>query len=229
LQRSFTLTNNDPLPKWLVMKMVAQSLFDKGFHVDDFSFIFTPYCTTRTEHRLHFAMMPGYETVVAVASSNPGTHELFPNFPFLTQRSVFGKEGEEYRDRSWGKMLRTAVVENDRTTFAAYIASGAERILTFEEMREMYSLPRVAFVEGSVRTCLVNNHGAILVSGKILRFVSPEQTLIFLLTMHGENIEVIDQYSRDTKVCRNGEESVFHYESFFVDGEGNQDILFSLF
>lgn len=219
LARSYTLTERDPLPKWLVMKMVAQSLFDRGFSPDDFRFILTPYYETPEELGMHYTMMPGREEAVAVASSNPGVRELFPGLPILDQRVVFGHEGEIYEVRSWGETLRRAVREGDRPTFEAYAASGVERIVPFDALRERPE-PAVEFLRGPVRAALEGPDGAPIAEGRVRRYGSPEDALARLLRERGETIGFIDRFSRDTAINRDGRPALLRYMRTETRGEG---------
>lgn len=218
LARSFTLTERDPLPKWLVMKMVAQSLFDRGFAPDDFRFIFTPFCETPEELKMHYAMMPGMQDVVAVASSNPGMRELFPHLPLIDQRVVFGLEGEDYEVRSWGETLRRAAREGDRETFRAYAASGVERIVPFEALRDRTE-PPVEFLGGTIRAALESG-GGIEAEGRVRRYASPEDALAQALRARGETVEFVDRFAKDTVIRRQGRPARLRYLRTETQGDG---------
>ncbi|MFA5854139.1 MAG: protein kinase [Patescibacteria group bacterium] len=210
LQRSYTLTERDPLPKWIVMKMVMQSLFDRGFGPNDVRFVFTPFYETPEEMKMHFAMMPGMEDVVAVVSSNPGMREMFDRLPIIEQRVVFGLEGEAYEDRSWGEDLRRSVREGDHKTFLRYAASGVERILSFEELRTRQE-PHIEFVRGSARVILVDEDGSLLVEGRTRRYASPEECLVQLLRERGEDVTLIDPFAKNAVLRRQGSECLLRY------------------
>lgn len=228
LQRSYTLTERDPLPKWVVMKIVAQSLFDKGFVPEDFRFVFTPFFKTDEAHRLHFAMMPGREEIAAVASSNPAVPQIFSDLPCIDQRTVFQTEGEAFDDRSWGEIVRRAVVEGDLETYCRYAASGNERIMPFEEMRRRYAETPVEFVHGQVRLVLRDGDGAEIVSGRTRRYLSPEESLIRMLRDRGSVVHLVDPYVRDTIVEMDGQLGTLHYEHLELDTEGNETVFFRL-
>jgi len=218
LQRSYTLTERDPLPKWLVMKMTAQSLFDRGFGPDDFRFVFTPYFETPEQMRMHFAMMPGMPDVIAVASSNPGMRELFPNRPILDQRVVFGYEGELYETRSWGETLRRAVRMGDKAKFLEYAASGVERIVPFEALNDRPE-PEIEFVPGPVRVALRDGDG-VLVEGRVRRYLSPEESLTRLLRERGEAAELAEPYAKDSVLSVSGNRRRLRYERTSLEGDG---------
>lgn len=196
VQRSYTITQMDPIPKWFVMKMVAQSLFDKGFTEDDFNFLLTPFCETSEEMRMHFAMMPDVENAIAVASGNPGVRGLLPHLPVLDQKTVFGVEGESYETRSWGEILRKAVREGDYAIFLEYAASGVERILSFFEIREIYGKPEIEFVPGLVQVFLLDGEGQAIVSGKIFRYSTPEESIGMHLQRVGIPCKIIGRFER---------------------------------
>ncbi len=219
LQRSYTLTERDPLPKWIVMKMVMQSLFDRGFGPDDVRFVFTPYYEAPEDMKMHFAMMPGMEDVVAIVSSNPGMRDIFDHLPIIDQRVVFGLEGEAYEDRSWGEHLRRAVREGDYKTFLQYAASGVERILPFSELRDRQE-PRVDFVRGSVQVSLVDEDGSPLVEGRARRYASPEASVAQLLRERGEDVSIIDPFAKDTILRRRGAEQLLRYTRTELTAKG---------
>ncbi len=228
LQRSYTLTERDPLPKWVVMKMVAQSLLDKGFAPTDFRFVFTPFFGTDEAHRLHFAVMPGRDEIVAVASGNPAVADLFSGLPLFDQRTVFQVEGEGFEDRSWGSIVRRAVVDNDVVTYRRFAASGNERVMPFEEIRRRYAETPVEFVRGQVRVLLTGEDGRSVVSGRVRRYLSPEESLVRLLQDAGSTAMVLDPYVRDTRIELNGRPAALRYERMELDGGGNETVRFLL-
>jgi serine/threonine protein kinase len=129
ISRAYTITSRDPIPKWLVMKMVAQSLLDAGYPKENFDFFLTPFYSTAQEKQMHFKMMPIKGDIIAVASSNPDIHEMFSGEDIIEQKDLFGAEGEKFDPMSWGEILRHAVVSNDKDLFDKYAASGVEKIL----------------------------------------------------------------------------------------------------
>jgi hypothetical protein len=210
LQRSYTITRRDPYPKWLVMKMVAQSLFDRGFGPDHFDFLFTPFYRTHPELQLHFAMMPGRDDVVAIASGNPEVHALFPALPIIDQRVVFGVAGESYQTRSWGAQIRAAIRQGDQETFEALAASGVERILSFGELRRSYAETPVELVR-RVIVVLRDGRGRELVRGRVRRYLSAEESLVWLLNQSSRESEssvapahLVDPYAREARVRVDG-------------------------
>ncbi|MEK9152417.1 MAG: protein kinase [Patescibacteria group bacterium] len=223
LQRAYTITDMDPLPKWLVMKMVAGSLMDRGFSGDDFDFIFTPFYRTRQEHRLHFAMMPGRQDVAAVASGNSEVHDLFKGLPILDQRVVFGHEGEDYFNRSWGALLRRAIKDGDRAAFDAYAASGVTRIMPFDELRRRYAENDIPFVHGNAYAALRDADGRTMAEGRVRRYRSPEESLMAFLDGGGK---IIDPYARETTAEINGQRGRISYVDTFIDDQGNERISF---
>lgn len=210
IQRSYTLTERDPLPKWIVMKMVAQSLFDRGFRPDDFRFFLTPYYDTEDETRTRFSMMPGMEEVVAVASSNPDIRKIFSRHAILDQRVVFGLEGEDYEDRSWGEHLRRAVREGDYETFRKYAASGVERIMSFKELQAVDE-PIVEFLPGIVRATLADSEGRVLAKSRVWGYDLPEERLIHTLLEQGEKVALFNQFARESEIRWNGRKARLRY------------------
>ncbi|MBU1180358.1 protein kinase [Patescibacteria group bacterium] len=228
IQRSYTITERDPIPKWLVMKMVGQSLLDRGFSEKDFSFILTPYYNTRQELQMHFAMMPGMEKVIGVASSNPDVHELFSCHNILGQKAVFAFEGQEYEDLSWGEIVRGAARDRDYKTFKEYAAGGVEEILSFDKIRKMYGKPPIEFVPGVVRVVLTDAVGKIIVKGRVFRYSDTEKSLIWHVNRSGHNAQIIGAYNRDTVVRMDGCQKYLKYLKTEFDGE-DENIYFVLY
>src|SRR5208282_2011668 len=132
LNAAYVLTHMDPLPKWLVLKMIGRSLALRGLDTRRVRFFCTPLFDDAEQIGLHHALMPWHEEVVAVASGNPEVRRLFQGrWPIIDQAALFGCEGEEYEPRSWGRRLREAVRNNDRVVFDELIAPGAEEIMSF--------------------------------------------------------------------------------------------------
>jgi hypothetical protein len=194
LQRAYTSTADDPYPKWLVLKMVGRSLRALGFGQRHFSFMLTPYFDYQVRHRLHFAMMPDAEKVTVTASGNPGTLDLLPAWPTLDQRAFFGREGEEYAVRSWGRFLRTALLTGDEALFRRFAASGVEEVMPFAELRARYNEQPVSFVEGHVRLALP---GYLARPMRCPLYELPEQALATALRGMGHSVHVLDPYERD--------------------------------
>ncbi len=225
IQRSYTITDRDPIPKWIVMKIIAQSLFDKGYSVDDFEFRLTPLYETDQEHRMHFSMMPGMSDVVAFATGNESTYHLFPGKSVITQKDVFGKEGEVYENRSWGEIIRRAIKEDDRKTFLDYAATGTERIITQNEIKEIYGKPNIEFVSGKVVYLLKTPYGEIF--GRINKYLTLEEAIVRRLNQEGKIVRIIDQYARNTIFDMDGQKMVLIYEKTVVKN-GDEIIHFNL-
>lgn len=232
LQASYVRTSIDPLPKWVVAKMVARALSLKGFDLSSVQFLYTPLYENMAAQKLHFAMMPGGKEVVAVASGNPEVHDLFADrYPIIDQRTVFGNEGQDFETRSWGERLRNAVRENDVETFNDLIAPGATDILSLEEMQEYCRVSEspVIYARGS------EDWGQLYVvlsqsgKGEILRqrvnaYSGPEQTLVNVLP----DTHFIDPFVRDARVSVNGTPMRLQYDRIEVDSKKNFVIHYQL-
>jgi len=227
LQCSYVISDIDPIPKWVVMKMVAQALMEKGFGPEDFDFLFTPLPSSDEVHRLWFAMSDVWEDVVAIASANAGVHDLFTfsNKPMIDQRMLFGFEGEVYEDQSWGKILRRAVRTGDRETFDDYIARGSERIATFEELQRMYAATPILAQSGRITAVLLDEDDEEIVRTKVFRSLGPEASILRALEMQGKHIRIIDSYARVSSVEMDHSRTFIRYERMEVEGE-NQSIFF---
>lgn len=217
IEHAFTITDRDPIPKSLVMKMVARSLIDCGFVPDeDFSFVFTPYYETRRELEFHYLTMPQIGNVVAIASGNPEVHDLFRQWPIFDQKTVFGTEGEVWETRSWGENLRQAIREGDYQTFREYASSGVEKILSFEELQAMYGQPNIEFAKSV--TVVMTQDGNEVFRGRIFQYSNPENMLIFYLkNRRGYKVSVIDFYERNTKLEIDGQASSLVYQRTELD------------
>lgn len=219
LQQAYTQTPRDPIPKWLVQKMVARSLRDLGYTQNDFSIELTPFFETDEEHRMYFAASSGWEDVVVIASSNPDVHTLFAGYPILDQSAVFGKENEMYFDRSWGAQLRAAIRSNDRKTFERLAASGIESIRSFNELRAMLAdeshpiefVPGCVFVE-------VQKEQEVYLRKRVRRFQTPEQVIMNVLRTTDPTARFVDVLARDTQISLQDQPMRLVYDSVQFDG-----------
>ena len=219
LQQAYTVTQNDPYPKWDVMKMVARSLIRLGYRPDiDFAFTLTRFYETDREHEMHFSMLPEIERVAAIGSGNPDTAHLLAR-PTFDQKMVLGEEGEAYETRSWGERLRRAVREGDRATFDALAACGVEDVMSFDELRAAYARTPVEFVPGFERFVLSHQDGHELASGRFRRYGTPDHHVIARLTALGHVATILDPYARHTEAAIDGEIGTLRYQ----DGELQPD------
>lgn len=76
LQKSYTWTDQDPIPKWIVAEMLRVALSEKGYGLESVEILPTPYGDLTT-HRLHFLMLPGWEDVRVIVSGNPEVEMFF--------------------------------------------------------------------------------------------------------------------------------------------------------
>jgi serine/threonine protein kinase len=221
IQRAYTSTEKDPIPKWLIMKMVARSLLELGYSKESFRIVLTPFYDNRKNMLMHFSMLPGIDEVIGVASSNPSVHALFEENPIITQQHVFGFEGSEYKDLSWGEFIRGAIKNDDYEIFKDYAALGIENILSFEEIRTMcQTRPEIVFVPGHVNVRLLNSRNETVVAGRVFKYSTPEESLIKHLQQNDvPDCSIIDPYSKNTKVLWNGYETEFLYDNLNFDGQ----------
>lgn len=199
IQRSYTLTNTDPVPKWLVAKMVAQSLFNLGYTEECFEIYLTPFYENDLSTKMHFSTFP--KTFHEVASSNPSILELFPKNNIIQQKDVFGHENAKYTTRSWGEILRGAVKDNDYQLFKVYAASGVESILSFEELRAIYPKEDILFVykSGNVEVQLLDG-SEVLLSKTVYRYSIPETSLDRDVKDKFSKYPVINYEGREIKI-----------------------------
>jgi serine/threonine protein kinase len=235
IQRSYTITDRDPIPKWLVMKMVARSLMNLGYSKEDFKFFLTPFYETDQELRMHFVMMPEKEKIVSVASSNADVHYLFKDMPILEQRHVFcTSANDKFKSKSWGELLRKSIKDGDYEIFRHFVANGVEEILSFEELRSKYGIPQIEFVPGVIKA-IVNDQICAVVS----KYSTPEESLIRRINeIHslslprfcrrlGNDCKMIDPYCKDSVLELNGKKVFLSYGSTAFDGE-NEIIYYDL-
>jgi serine/threonine protein kinase len=213
IQRAYTITDRDPLPKWLVMKMVARSLINLGYSEKDFQFFLTPFYRTDQELKTHFAMMP-VKKIVATASDNSSIHELFSS-PLIKQEHVFCKlHDDRFVPKSWGEMLRNAVKNNDYALFKNYAANGVEEILSFEELQAGYGIPPIEFVPGIVKVVVDDQ-----ISTRVSKYSTPEESLVKRMNELTLGCKMIDPYSKHSVLELNGKEMKLSYERIEFDGE----------
>lgn len=183
LGASYVLTPLDPLPKWMVLKMIGRSLEIRGLDTKRVSFACAPLFDGLERAGLHYELMPGVERVVAVASGNKEVHDLFAGrWPIIDQAALFAIEGEKYETRSWGARLREAVQLGDRSVFDELIAPGAEEIMNLDEMRSYYSrrpaaLPLVAD-RGRAIAVLRDKADTTLVRQRVSAYGTPEDVIV---------------------------------------------------
>jgi len=222
IQRSYSITDRDPLPKWFVMKMVAQSLMAYGYPRESFKIYLTPFYQTPEEVSMHFAMLPEMENnIVAVASNNEAVLKLFPDLPNILQRDVLGLEGEEFIPRSWGEILRGSVKDNDYAVFKEFAAIGVEKVLTFEEIKRLYLETPVAVPSKSVRVVLLSETNREITSVSVRKYTTPEEALVKLFNDSDQICEMVDLYSKDSRIKLDGQDFLLHYEKTEFDGSIN--------
>jgi hypothetical protein len=230
LQASYVLSNIDPIPKWLALKMVGQALKAKGFDPNTVRFLCTPLYHTDEQHRLHFCLLPGAEDITAVASGNGMVHEMFGGrYPIIDQDMVFAAEGEPYETRSWGARLRHAIRSDDRQTFHELVAEGTEEVLTFGELRH-YCLdtPPLDFTwghgqGGQVLVLLKTEQEEILLKRRVGAYSTPEDTLLRELDGRW-----LDRFARESRFEMRGKEHRLRYERVELDADQNQLIHYTL-
>lgn len=234
LHASYVQTSIDPLPKWMVAKMVASALKKKGFDPSQVRFLFTSLFESSQDLKWHYTMMPGVKEVVAVASGNSDTHAFFSDRPIIDQRTVFGNEGQNFETRSWGERLRNAVRENDVDTFNDLIAPGATDILSFEEMQAYCTLSEMPIIyskgshEWGQVIAGVWRDGKPVLRTRVNAYSGPEQTIVNALP----NGKMLDPFARDALVLVDGTPMRLHYERTEVElnnDKKNLLIYFQLF
>lgn len=226
VSRSQVITQRDPIPKWLVGKMVTQSLVDLGFKPNvDFTLVYAPFHKTKSELEYHFAMMPQISDVVAVASGNPQSQTILPGWPIFDQKSLFGTEEMIWENRSWGETIRRAVRQNDYATFREFAASGVEKILPFAAIRKIYGKPHIEFAQ-QVDVVLVEN-GREIVRGRVFRYQSPEQSLCHhVQNLAGREMKIVAPLSRNSWVQIDGQLQKLVYLSTSFDQQNEHESIF---
>lgn len=178
LQRSYTLTEKDPIHKIFVAQIIKESLKEFGFiEGEHYEFLFTPFFESDDEHKLHFTMMQDYENIVAVVSSNKSVHELFQDKLILDQKAFFGCPGKEYMDKSWGERLRNAIRNNESSKIEEYAPSGLNKVLSVKQIQEMYAKPNIKFVKGKVSLIIQNRKGEEIETHRLRRYSNPLRIL----------------------------------------------------
>lgn len=176
IQRSYTLTRKDPIPKWLVLQMISRTLLELGYPEESFKFYLTPFYKTDKELLMHFSMMP--ESINFAASSNESIIKIFGEYT-IQQKDVLGFENQKYTDKSWGEILRSAIDNNNYQLFKEFAAIGVEKVLSFEKIKEYYhNSPEIHFIYSN--NVFVNLYGLdneLIVSTKVSRYSTPEKCL----------------------------------------------------
>jgi serine/threonine protein kinase len=204
IQRSYTITDKDPISKWFVMKIVEHSLLKLGYSKNNFKFYFTPFYKTVNELKMHFAMMP--DSFSTVVSSNPSIRDLFEYHDIIEQKDVLGYENEPFDARSWGEIIRTAIKNNDYLMFKRYAAIGLEDIITFKQIKEMYCKPLIEFVPGNVFVVVKNEEL------RVNKYSNPEETIIKHFSCQNDKImyEYTEFDGTNEKIHFNLKEDVCH-------------------
>ncbi len=218
LGASYVRTHLDPLPKWTVMKMIGRSLELRGLDTQRVRFACTPLFEDADQIGMHYALMPGVEKVVAVASGNEDVHRLFQDrWPIIDQAALFAREGEDYEVRSWGKRLREAVVRNDRATFDELIAPGVEEIMSLAEMQAYCARTPHDFAWGRelgrVRVVLRDAAGVELTRQRVSTYSTPEDTLVQSL-----GAVYVDRFSKNSLVRIGSRNAILAFEDTTLDG-----------
>lgn len=224
IEMSYTRSADDPLPKWIVRKMIARSLERRGFDPSRVRLSCVPLFDTDERYRLHYALMPGAEEVVAVASGNPDVHRMFGDrFPIIDQSMLFAEEGEMYEVRSWGARLRHALRVDDRDTFRDLIADGAEDVLSYDEMRAAcLDTGTLLFVWGhenwgSILVTLRDERDNLIAQRRISVYNCPEETLLQAL----KGASWVDPFARESELLWQGTSRRLRYEGIVLDEEQN--------
>jgi hypothetical protein len=200
------------------MKMVAQSLMAYGYPKESFKIYLTPLYQTPEEVSMHFAMLPEMENVVAVASNNEVVLELFPKIPKILQANVLGREGETFIPRSWGTILRGSVIDGEYDVFQKYAAIGVEKILSFDEIKRLYMECPVTVPCKAVRAVLLNESGREITSVRVGKYSNPEESLAKLFNDSDLGCEMLDLYSKNSRMKLNGSEYDLCYIKTEFDG-----------
>lgn len=219
LNASYVRTHLDPLPKWTVMKMIGRSLELRGLDTQRVRFTCTPLFEQSDQIGMHYALMPGIEKVVAVASGNDEVHRLFHDrWPIIDQAALFAREGEDYQVRSWGRRLREAVMRDDRSAFDELIAPGAEEIMSMAEMRDYCARPPHDFAwgreRGRVLVVLRDAAGAEMVRQRVSTYSTPEDTLVASL-----RAAFVDRFTRNSVVQIESKFAALVFEDTEIDGQ----------
>ncbi len=230
IEMSYMLVETDPVPKWLILKMIAESLRQKGFDPNQIEFFCSPLCANDTQRRMRYAHMPHMNEVVAVASGNPLVHESFDDqFPIIDQRTVFGHEGEAYETRSWGARLRRAIRTNDQATYRDLVASGVESILSFAELQRYCACEEpIEFVWGhpdwgSVIAIVVNEQGEPLVRRRVGSYQTPEEAVAVAL-----EATLTDRFARESRILLKETAHRLVFERVELDEHKNELIHYRL-
>lgn len=114
LQKSYTWSSADPVPKWEVAKMLRAAVAERGYPVKDMDVMLTPF-EDLASIRMHFLMSPRWENTKVIVSGNPGIPEMFETIadgrPIIDARALCG----DLTDAN-GTRLRDAMLCRDEET-----------------------------------------------------------------------------------------------------------------
>lgn len=134
LHKTFTSTEDDPLPKWIVAKMIQASLRNESIADDAYEFMFMPY-DIASVMRMQYVMHPHWQKIEGFVTGNPDVKTFFEFIDgdrfWLDQNDLFGHP----EPLSWGAKLRDAIRLHRDCIIREYIASGVEQIMSLNEIR----------------------------------------------------------------------------------------------
>jgi hypothetical protein len=111
LQKTYTLTSEDPIPKWHIARLLTNALSELGIN-SGYKIWFCPFYETDSQHRRHFLLAPFWEDVKLIASDNPDVRNMvctITNAPFLNTSWLFTGEAKLFV-RGTSRKLRSNLV-----------------------------------------------------------------------------------------------------------------------
>lgn len=175
LQMAYTWTDSDPLPKWLVSRMLQSAVKERGYPLADMDVVLTPFETKSSIH-MHFLMLPVWEDVQVVVSGNPEVESLLG--PILGDR-IFLRSQDFCGDLSDanGTRLRTAMLTGDQQTVEAMLPPAVAR--EWPDLLSMFPKKGDIQVQEPVAVYLQveDPFGGVLRTLRVRRYEHPEKAL----------------------------------------------------
>ena len=219
LQKSYTSTQADPLPKWVVSKMLKMAVKDRGYSTQNLKIIYTPFDTRRNMH-LRFMMMADWEKVGVIVSGNEEVHDLLApiaeNRIFLKSNSVCG----DLTDAN-GTKLRRAIWSGDTKIVRAMIPPVVLR--NYPELFSMLHQDHEPDISRPMQVVVdvYDRDGNILAAGHVRPHEGPQETALRVLNISHPGLVVLDDTVPDTLLLCGNQTFNLHYldQKFTLDEE----------
>jgi hypothetical protein len=199
LQMAYTWTDQDPLPKWVVSKMLRAAVVERGYSDEDVQVLLTPFEALQNLH-LHFLLMPWWEAITMVVSGNPTVHDLLG--PIAEERALVRSEVlcGDLTDAN-GTRLRAALLRKEVRTVKEMLPPVIGTL--WPDLLEQFPRPGEFQVEFPVKVTVdvQDENGGVLYEGiSLRRYEGPEEAVLRRLRRDYESLAVTCDLTPETKV-----------------------------